>query len=124
MLLSRNMLLGRGKYLFAFLLLSSISVICVAFSMSGNDDFNISRREVLLRRIGHELLLQAGDSTSRVLPVERIAENEYQISFEKDLTFRPDTLSPKMKKMILCHVREECSRQGATGLILNLNQRV
>jgi len=100
MLLSRNMLLGRGKYLFAFLLLSSISVICVAFSMSGNDDFNISRREVLLRRIGHELLLQAGDSTSRVLPVERIAENEYQISFEKDLTFRPEYLVNTTRRLL------------------------
>jgi len=100
MLLSRNMLLGRGKYLFAFLLLLSISVICVAFSMSGNDDFNISRREVLLRRIGHELLLQAGDSTSRVLPVERIAENEYQISFEKDLTFRPEYLVNTTRRLL------------------------
>jgi hypothetical protein len=60
--------------------------------MTGNDDFDIARREVLLRRIGHELLLQAGDSTSRVLPVKKIAENEYQISFENDLTFQADSL--------------------------------
>ncbi|WP_233259792.1 winged helix-turn-helix domain-containing protein [Chitinophaga sp. S165] len=60
--------------------------------MVGSDDFYISRKEVLLRKIGHELLLQAGDSTSRVLPVKKIAENEYQISFEKALTFQPDSL--------------------------------
>jgi hypothetical protein len=60
--------------------------------MTGNDDFDIARREVLLRRIGHELLLQAGDSTSRVLPVKKIAENEYQISFENELTFQPASL--------------------------------
>jgi len=60
--------------------------------MEDSDDFDISRREVLLRRIGHELLLQSGDSTSRVLPVKKIAENEYQIRFENDLSFQPDSL--------------------------------
>jgi DNA-binding winged helix-turn-helix (wHTH) protein len=60
--------------------------------MTGSDDFDIARREVMLRRIGHEILLQSGDSTSRVLPVKKIAENEYQISFEKAFTFQPDSL--------------------------------
>ena len=92
MLDSRNLLSGKRKYLCGLILLSFISVICAAFSMAGNDGFDIARREVLLRRIGHELLLQSGDSTSRVLPVKKIAENEYQISFENELTFRPDSL--------------------------------
>jgi hypothetical protein len=90
--LSRNMLSGKRKYLFGSIVLLFTSVICVAFSMEDNDDFAIARREVLLRRIGHEVLLQSGDSTSRVLPVKKIAENEYQISFEKDLTFQTDFL--------------------------------
>jgi len=46
----------------------------------------------MLRKIGHEVLLQSGDSTSRVLPVTRISENDYQIRFEKDFTFHPDSL--------------------------------
>ena len=90
--LSRNLLSGKRKYLLGSIILLFTSVICVAFSMEDNDDFAIARREVLLRRIGHEVLLQSGDSTSRVLPVKKIAENEYQISFEKDLTFQPDFL--------------------------------
>src|SRR5579862_1636517 len=89
---SRNVLSGKRKYLYGLILLTFISLICVAFSMSGSDDFDIARREVLLRRIGHEILLQSGDSVSRVLPVKKIAENEYQISFENDLTFQPDSL--------------------------------
>ncbi|MBC7743905.1 MAG: winged helix-turn-helix transcriptional regulator [Flavobacterium sp.] len=89
---SRNLLSGKRKYLCGILLLLFISVICAAFSITGNDDFDIARREVLLRRIGHELLLQSGDSTSRVLPVKKIAEDEYQIRFEKNLTFQPDSL--------------------------------
>jgi len=92
MINSRNLLSGKSKYLYGLLLLSFISVICAAFSMTGNDDFDIARREVLLRRIGHELLLQSGDSTSRVLPVQKIAENEYQITFENELTFQPAAL--------------------------------
>jgi hypothetical protein len=89
---SRNLLAGKRKYLCGLIILSFISVICAAFSMTGSDDFDIARREVLLRRIGHELLLQSGDKTSRVLPVKKIAENEYQISFENELTFQPDSL--------------------------------
>ncbi len=89
---SRNLLSGKRKYLWGAILLLFISVTCAAFSMTGNDDFDIARREVLLRRIGHELLLQSGDSTSRVLPVEKTAENEYRIRFENNLTFQPDSL--------------------------------
>lgn len=97
---SRNPLSGKPKYLFGLLLLLFISGICVAFSMTASDDFNIARREVLLRRIGHELLLQSGDRTSRVLPLEKTAENEYQISFEHDLTFQPDSLVNTTRRLL------------------------
>ena len=89
---SRKLLSGRRKYLWGSLILLFICVICAAFGMTGNDKFDISRREVLLRKIGDELLLQSGDSTSRVLPVEKISENEYRIRFENDLTFQTDSL--------------------------------
>ncbi|RWY50014.1 winged helix-turn-helix domain-containing protein [Mucilaginibacter gilvus] len=100
MLDSRNLLSGKGKYLFGFMLLFSISVICAAFSMTDSDDFNTSRREVLLRKIGDELLLQSGDSTSRVLPVKKIAENEYQIGFEHELTFQSDLLVNIIRRLL------------------------
>lgn len=92
MYFSQNLLSGMRKYLFTFILLSLIFVICAAFSTEDDDDFDFAKREVLLRKIGHELLLQSGDRTSRVLPVKKIAENEYQISFENDLSFQPDSL--------------------------------
>jgi hypothetical protein len=97
---SRNLLSGRRKYLWGLILLSFISVICAAFSMTGSDDFNIARREVLLRKVGDELLLQSGDSTSRVLPVEKISENEYQIRFENDLTFQPDSMVNTTRRLL------------------------
>jgi DNA-binding winged helix-turn-helix (wHTH) protein len=92
MLVRRNLHSGRLKYLFALLLVLFVSVICVAFSMTGNEDFDFARREILLRRIGHEILLQSGDSTSRVLPVRKVANNEYHIRFEKAFSFQPDSL--------------------------------
>ena len=100
MFVIRDLLSGKRKYLYGSLLLMFISLIFVAFSMAGSDDFDIARREVLLRRIGHEILLQSGDSTSRVLPVKKIAENEYQVSFENAFTFQPDSLVNTTQRLL------------------------
>ena len=100
MFYSRNLLFGKRKYLWGLILLVFISVICVAFGMTGSDDFDIARREVLLRKIGDELLTQSGDSKSRVLPVKKIGENEYQISFENDLSFQPDSLVNTTRRLL------------------------
>ncbi|AMR32744.1 transcriptional regulator [Mucilaginibacter sp. PAMC 26640] len=97
---SRNLLYKKGKYVFGLLALLSVSVCCAAFSVTGNDEFAVARREVLLRRIGDEVLRQSGDHTSRVLPVKKIAENEYQISFEKQLTFMPDSLVNTTRRLL------------------------
>lgn len=97
---SQNLFAGKRKYLLGSILLLFISVTCVAFSMTGNDDFDIARREMLLRKIGDETLLQSGDSTSRVLPVEKIAEDEYQIRFENELTFQPDSLVRTTERLL------------------------
>jgi Transcriptional regulatory protein, C terminal len=98
--LRRNLLSGKRKYLCGLILLSFISAICAAFSMTGSDDFDIARREVLLRSLGHELFLQSGDSTSRVLPVKKIAESEYQIRFENELTFQSDSLVNTTRRLL------------------------
>jgi len=100
MLVRRNFLPVKRKYLNGLLLLTFISIICVAFSMIGNDAFDFARREILLRRIGHEILLQSGDSTSRVLPVKKIAGNEYQISFENAFTFQPEFLVNTTRRLL------------------------
>nr|WP_314498986.1 winged helix-turn-helix domain-containing protein [uncultured Chryseobacterium sp.] len=100
MFLSRNFLSGACNCFFGFILLSFIFIICAAFSTEDNNDFDFAKREVLLRKIGHELLLQSGDRTSRVLPVKRISENEYQISFENNLSFQPDSLVNLTKRVL------------------------
>lgn len=69
-----------------------ITLFCAFNTLPENNRFELARREIMLRKIGHEVLLHAGDSTSRILPVKKIAENEYQIRFENEFTFQPDTL--------------------------------
>src|SRR5580704_17782472 len=97
---SRNLLSGKRNYQSGLLLLMLISIICLALSMAGSDDFDIARREILLRRIGHEILLQSGDSVSRVLPVEKISKNEYQISFENAFSFQPNFLVSTTQRLL------------------------
>ena len=48
--------------------------------------------EIVLRNIGHQVLLHSNDSTSRVLPVKTVNSNTYRISFENSFGFTPDTL--------------------------------
>lgn len=48
--------------------------------------------EVVLRDIGHKLLLTAKDSSSRVLPVKKLNEHTYQVSFQSNFSFISDTL--------------------------------
>lgn len=95
-----NLQFGQRKYLRFFVLLLGISVICVAFSMGSGDGFNKSRREILLRRLRHEVLLQSGDSTSRILPVKKISAHEYRISFEKAFSFQPDSLVSTSRRLL------------------------
>lgn len=90
----------RSRYVYGSLLLLSICIVFGSFSINSTDDFDFAKREVLLRRVGHELLLQTGDSTSRVLPIEKVAENEYQIRFEHDFSFQPDSLVNTTRRLL------------------------
>lgn len=80
-----------------FILLgSSIMIIAVLISAAAfiNQKKEIPEKhiEVVLRNLGHQLLLTANDSSSRVLPVKKLNEHTYQISFQNDFGFISDTL--------------------------------
>lgn len=78
------------------LLLSGIVLLVILlWSLSGKSTdpaYEEAREMLTLRRVGHELLLTAGDSKSRVLPVQQISRNEFRIEFEKSFAFEPDSL--------------------------------
>jgi hypothetical protein len=90
----------RAKYLSGLACLLLSAVICVAFSLGGNEAFDLAKQQIMLRKIGHEVLLHSGDSTSRVLPVKQVNENEYQITFENEFTFQPDSLIAIIKRSL------------------------
>lgn len=50
------------------------------------------RVKIALRQVGNQLLLSNQDSTSIILPVIQLESLKYQLSFEKELTFLPDSL--------------------------------
>lgn len=82
----------KKKFTWTLSFLLMITLICAAFGFTRNDDFSLAKQHILLRKIGHEILLHSGDSTSRVLPVKEITANEYQLRFENEFTFQTDSL--------------------------------
>ncbi len=75
----------RFTYLLFAALVGSISLGAQDSSMT---DISEKRTAVAMRLIGHELLKCWGDSTSRVLPIEKI-DQQYQIAFEFEFGFDP-----------------------------------
>jgi hypothetical protein len=75
---------------------SSIMIIVILISavafINKKNEIPEKHIEVVLRDIGHQLLLSAKDSSSRVLPVKKLNENTYQVSFQNDLGFISDSL--------------------------------
>jgi DNA-binding winged helix-turn-helix (wHTH) protein len=69
----------------------AVLISAVAF-ISKKNEIPGKHLEVVLRDLGHQLLLTAKDSSSRVLPVKKLNENTYQISFQNDFGFISDTL--------------------------------
>jgi hypothetical protein len=55
--------------------------------------------EVVMRMIGHEVLLLAGDSSSRVLPIQR-QQDQYRIQFESEFSIDPDGLTATVDRVI------------------------
>jgi DNA-binding winged helix-turn-helix (wHTH) protein len=68
-----------------------ILISAVAF-INKKNEIPENHLEVVLRDLGHQLLLTAKDSSSRVLPVKKLNENTYQISFQNNFSFISDTL--------------------------------
>lgn len=81
-----------------------LCLIILSSVMSGKSivehQFAQTEQIITLRQVGHELLRQSGDSSSRVLPIKRISDSEYQIEFEKQLTFQPDSLVSIVKRSL------------------------
>jgi DNA-binding winged helix-turn-helix (wHTH) protein len=79
---------------FFSILFSAIAIFCIwSFSdpISNNEPFS-EKVKIALREVGNQLLLSNKDSISLILPVKELANNKYQISFEKQLSIEPNIL--------------------------------
>jgi hypothetical protein len=90
-----------------FILISAVA------SINKKDEIPEKHLEVVLRDIGHQLLLSAKDSSSRVLPVKKVNENTYQLSFQNEFSFVSDSLINLVQ-------REFQKAALATNYIVNL----
>ena len=74
------------------LVILAIFVIASSFTNHSNRDLRVKQANLIIREIGHRLLLQSGDSTSRVLPVTEIKEGTFLLEFENEFVFNHDSL--------------------------------
>jgi hypothetical protein len=76
------------------IVIAMLAIIFIASSFVTPSDRDIRAKQVnlMIRQIGHRLLLQAGDSTSRVLPVTEITEGTFLLRFENEFVFSHDSL--------------------------------
>ncbi|ARV15938.1 winged helix-turn-helix domain-containing protein [Polaribacter sp. SA4-12] len=83
----------KQKNLSIFLLLVITSFFIWGFANPQEDENDFSERvKVNLRAIGNQLLLSQQDSLSLILPITKIEDFKYKISFEKTLSIEPSTL--------------------------------
>ncbi len=86
-MIKRNYLLVGG------LALGSIFLFASALNRtSAQEEFLEKRAKLVIRKVGHLLLLQAGDSSSRILPIKQLNEGTFQLEFQSEFSFKPDTL--------------------------------
>ncbi len=78
--------------IFAYLLL----IVTKSYAQADIDERHI---KVSMRMIGHEVLLNSGDSVSRVLAVEKEIDR-YKIQFESDFQFNPEELVATINQIV------------------------
>jgi hypothetical protein len=70
----------------------TIFFIVSSFKKHSDRDLRAKQVNLIIRQIGHRLLLQAGDSSSRVLPVTETKEGTFLLKFENKINFNHDSL--------------------------------
>jgi len=81
----------RKIYFYGSLCLALIATVMLLTTDKKDEAFS-ELVKIALRDVGNKLLLTNQDSTSLILPVQKIEASKYQLSFERELTIFPDTL--------------------------------
>jgi hypothetical protein len=87
----------RKIYFYGSLCLALFATVMLLTNDKKNETFS-ELVKIALRDVGNKLLLANQDSTSLILPVQKIEESKYRLSFERELTIYPDTLVKIVQK--------------------------
>jgi hypothetical protein len=85
---NNRLVLGSGIAIVMLLIFFTAS----SFRKHSDPDLRMKQVNLIIRQIGHRLLLQAGDSTSRVLPVTQVKGGTFLLKFENEFVFNHDSL--------------------------------
>ncbi len=90
----KNLFRNRGIKVISALVISICAFFLLAAFMTRSSDRELfaKRVNILMRSIGHDLLLHAGDSTSTIPPVVEKSDGVFLLRFQQEFTFQPDTL--------------------------------
>jgi DNA-binding winged helix-turn-helix (wHTH) protein len=75
-----------------WIIMAAFFFIASSFTKRSDRDSLAKQVNLIIRQIGHRLLLQSGDSTSRVLPVTEIKDGTFLLEFENEFVFNHDSL--------------------------------
>jgi len=81
------------KRIYSYSILIFIAVLTWFFSKPSKAQTEFSEKvKISLRDVGNKLLLSEKDSTSLILPVKEVSKSKYELSFQSQLSFEPNTL--------------------------------
>lgn len=84
-----------GKRVAFYLVVFIAALQLVSCNITNDFSDNV---KVVLRNVGHELLLINKDTTSLVLPIKELDANIYEITFQNSLQIEPDSLVKVVKR--------------------------
>jgi len=94
----------RIRFLISYFILAILfsAIWYLTDSTTEQEEFK-EKAKIALREVGNDLLLEHGDSSSRVLPIQAINPTVYSITFEQVLAFDPAKLDTSIKVRLKHH---------------------
>ncbi len=68
------------------------TIVSFVAEKSDKTAFEAAKEVIIMREIANRVLRYTGDTTSTVLPINRLTENEFELPFESGFSFKPDSL--------------------------------
>ena len=76
-----------------------LAFVLLQFNVTAQELKDEQSMHTIMRTIGHQILLDAGDDSSKVLPIVQL-EKEYTIAFENEFSFDPGKVSNAVDSII------------------------